>query len=320
MFMKWKDKKLAAMLVGIGFIILILADLLTIDWRYLNYDNFQKEKLDASYKESVADQEIFKDKDLSYRVLTLNNPFQETSVSYFHHSIGGYYAVKLRRYQELIDHRLSKEIETIIQSFQKKPVTLDDILQSFVSTPSLNMLNTRYIIFDPNQPPITNPHAFGNVWFVPEVRIVENADAEIAALDSINPLQTAVVDKRFADDLKGFTPAQPDSMASIVLDSYRPNHLVYTSKANSKQLAVFSEIYYQPGWKATIDGQLAPHFRADWTLRAMLVPAGEHKIEFDFRPEGYITASYVSAFSSFFVLLLLIAGIGYSIWREVKKN
>jgi uncharacterized membrane protein YfhO len=95
--------------------------------------------------------------------------------------------------------------------------------------------------------------------------------------------------------------------------------LVYTSKANSKQLAVFSEIYYQPGWKATIDGQLTPHFRADWTLRAMLVPAGEHKIEFDFRPEGYITASYVSAFSSFFVLLLLIAGIGYSIWREVKK-
>ena len=319
-FMKLENKKQAATIVGIGFIILTLVDLWTIDKRYLNEDNFKKERLEASYKKSVADQEILKDEDLSYRVLTLNNPFQETTVSYFHHSIGGYSPAKQRRYQELIDHRLLKEIGIIIQSFHKDSVTLEDIQQSFQSTLSLNMLNTRYIIANPEYPPIVNPQAYGHAWFVSELKMVENADAEIAALDAINPLQTAVVDQRFANDLKGFTPALPDSAASIVLDSYRPSHLTYTSKANSGQLAVFSEIYYQPGWKAFIDGQPTPHFRADWTLRAMLIPAGEHTIEFIFRPEGYITASYVSAFSSFFVLLLIIAGAGYSVWREVKKG
>ena len=320
-FLQMKNKKQGALVLGIGFTILTLADLWTVDKRYLNDDNFKKEKLDAAYKESVADQEILKDKNSTFRVLTLNNPFQETTVSYFHHSIGGYSPAKLRRYQELIDHRLSKEIEIISKSFQEKQVaSMADAQQAFESaqTPSLNMLNTRYIIISPNYPPIVNNKAFGNAWFVPEVKIVENADAEIAALDSINPLQTAVVDKRFADDLKGFTPSQPDSAASIVLDSYRPNHLIYTSKAGSEQLAVFSEIYYQNGWKATIDGQPAPHFRANWTLRAMLIPAGEHKVEFDFRPEGYVKAAYVSAFSSLFVLLLLVAGIVYSVWREWK--
>ena len=320
LFMQSKNKKQGALLLGIGFTILTLADLWTIDKRYLNDDNFKKEKLSASYKESVADTEILKDKNLSYRVLTLNNPFQETTVSYFHHSIGGYSPAKLRRYQELIDHRIVKEIGTIIQSFKKEQVTMEDIQQAFDSTPSLNMLNTRYIIFSPSQPPIINPQAFGNVWFVPEVKIVENADAEIASLDVIDPLKTAVVDKRFAEVLNGFTQAQPDSTASIALENYRPNHLIYHSKTNSEQLAVFSEIYYQPGWNATIDGQPAPHFRADWTLRAMLVPTGEHKIEFDFRPEGYVKAVYVSAFSSFLILLLLIGGIGYSIWRRSKSD
>jgi len=322
LFLQMKNKKQGALLLGIGFTILTLIDLWTVDKRYLNDDNFKKEKLNAAYKESVADQEILKDKNSTFRVLTLaGDPFQETTVSYFHHSIGGYSPAKLRRYQELINHRLSKEIEMISKSFREKQVaSMADAQQAFESaqTPSLNMLNTRYIIISPNYPPIVNNKAFGNAWFVPEVKIVENADAEIAALDSIDPLQTTVVDKRFADDLKGFTPSQPDSAASIVLDSYRPNHLTYTSKAGSEQLAVFSEIYYQNGWKATIDGQPAPHFRANWTLRAMPVPAGEHKVEFDFRPEGYVKAAYVSAFSSFFVLLLLVAGIVYSVWREWK--
>jgi len=320
LFMQIKNKKQGILLLGIGFTVLTLVDLWTVDKRYLNDSNFKKEKLDATYKESVADKEILKDKDLSYRVLTLNNPFQETTVSYYHHSIGGYSPAKLRRYQELIDHRLMKEIEIIIQSFQKEQLTLEDIQQAFVSTPSLNMLNTHYIIYDPKQPPIANPQAFGNAWFVPEVKIVENADAEIASLDIIDPLQTAVVDKRFAEYLKDFTPSQPDSTASIILNSYRPNHLIYASKTNSEQLAVFSEIYYQPGWNATIDGQSAPHFRADWTLRAMLVPAGEHKIEFDFRPEGYVKAAYVSTFSSFMVLILLIAAIAYSIFIAISHN
>jgi hypothetical protein len=154
---------------------------------------------------------------------------------------------------------------------------------------------------------------------VPEVKIVENADAEIAALDDMDPLQIAIMDKRFVDFVKDFTSSLPDSTASIVLDNYRPSHLIYTSKTNSEQLAVFSEIYY-PGWKATIDGQPASHFRANWTLRAMLVPAGEHKIEFEFRPEGYIKAAYVSTFSSFFVLLLIVSGIAYSIYNVIGRK
>ena len=325
LFIQLKNKKQGALLIGVGFIILTLADLWVVDKRYLNDRNFKKAKLEDAYTQSVADMEILKDKDLSYRVLTFKNPFQETTVSFYHHSIGGYYPAKLRRYQELIDHRLHKEMGIIAQSFPKQaPPTLEDIVEHiqprFAFTPSLNMLNTRYIIYNPNEPPILNPQAFGNAWFVPEVKIVENADAEIAALNSIDPLQTAVVDKRFADHLKGFTSSRPDSAASIVLDSYRPNRLIYTSKTNSEQLAVFSEIYYQPGWQVTIDGQPAPHFRANWILRAMLVPAGEHKIEFEFRPESYIKAAYVSAFSSFLILLLIIAGAAYSVWREMRLN
>ncbi|MDR2691144.1 MAG: YfhO family protein [Dysgonamonadaceae bacterium] len=318
-FMQLKNKKQGALALGIGFAVLTLADLWPVDKRFLNDKHFANETLDAVYQESVADKEILKDKDLSYRVLTLNNPFQETTVSYFHHSIGGYHAVKLRRYQELIDHRLSGEIGTIIESLRKPQVTMEDIQQSFASTPSLNMLNTRYIIYNPEQPPILNPRAFGNAWFVRKVEIAENADAEIAALNTINPLQTAVVDKRFAGDLKGITEWQPDSAASIALVDYRPNHLIYTSKTNFEQLAVFSEIYYQPGWKAAIDGRPVPHFRADWILRAMPVPAGEHRIEFDFRSESYVVAAYVSSVGSFLLLLLFIAGIGYSIWRERAK-
>ncbi|MDR1633017.1 MAG: YfhO family protein [Dysgonamonadaceae bacterium] len=316
LFMQSKHKKQSILILGAGLATLILVDLWTVDKRYLNDKNYVNETLEEAYRESVADKEILKDKDLSYRVLTLNNPFQETTVSYYHHSIGGYYAAKLRRYQELIDHRLTGEINTIIESFRNPEVTMRDIQQSFASTPSLNMLNTRYIIYNPELPPVVNPRAFGNAWFVRKAEIAENADAEIASLNTIDPLQTAVVDKRFAGDLKGFTETQPDSTASIILNSYRPNHLIYTSKTNSEQLAVFSEIYYQPGWKATIDGNPAPHFRADWILRAMLVPAGEHRIEFDFRPEGYVVTAYISAIGSFLLLLFLIAGAGYSIWRK----
>ena len=313
-----KDRKKAGTIVGIGVAVLMLADLWTVDKRYLNDGDFVRQKAVDVYKETVADQEIFKDKDPSYRVVTLNNPFQETSVSYYHHSIGGYYAAKLRRYQELIDHRLQGELNSVIGAFQKAQ-TAEDLMGAFAACPSLNMLNTRYIIYNPEQPPLRNPFAFGNAWFVDKVEVVENADAEIAALNTINPLTTAVVDKRFADEVKGFTP-QLDSTATITLDSYRPNKLVYTTKTNSEQLAVFSEIYYQPGWEVTIDGKPASHFRADWILRAMLVPAGEHQIVFEFRPQGYITAAYITSFSSLIILLLLIGAVGYSVWKARKQK
>ncbi len=301
-----------------GLFVLTLVDLWSVDKRYLNDDNFVRQKPNEVYKESVADKAILEDKDLSYRVLNLNSPFVETNTSYFHHSIGGYHAAKLRRYQELIDHRLQGEIESIISALRGAK-TADDLMKAFAACPSLNMLNTRYIIYNPEQPPLRNPFAFGNAWFVDKVDIVENADAEIAALNRLNPLTEAVVDKRFADALKGFEP-RPDSTATITLDSYRPNRLVYTSKTKTDQLAVFSEIYYQPGWKATVDGKPAEHFRADWTLRAMVIPAGEHQIVFEFRPQGYVTAAYVTSYSSLLILLLLLGAAGYSFWRAGQEK
>ena len=180
------------------------------------------------------------------------------------------------------------------------------------------MLNTRYIIYNPEQPPLLNQSAYGNAWFVSNVEMVENADAEIAALDRIDPRHTAVVDKRFASLLQGFTP-QADSTASIELESYRPNRLVYLTHAASEQLAVFSEIYYQPGWKATIDGKPAEHLRADWILRAMRIPAGEHEVVFEFRPSGYVMAANVEAYSSFLILLMVIGAAGYSLWKAIRK-
>lgn len=317
-FWKSKNKKTTSMVVSAGIALLILADLWTVDRRYLNDRNYVKEKPQDTYQESVADKEIFKDTDESFRVFGLNNPWQDTIVSYFHHSIGGYHAVKLRRYQELIDHRLDLEYRNIVGALQKAQ-SIDDIMSVLAASPSLNMLNTRYIIYNPDQAPIRNPYAFGNAWFVDQVEIVENADAEIEALNTINPLETAVVDKRFVKDLEGFTPHK-DSTASIVLEKYRPNRLTYKTKADSDQLAVFSEIYYQPGWKATIDGKEAPHFRTDWILRGMVIPAGEHTVVFEFYPDTYVLAANVSSYSSFLILLLLIAAIGWSGWKYWKES
>lgn len=318
LFIKAKNKTKVSIIVCAGIAVLTLADLWTVDRRYLNDDNYVKEKAVETYKATVSDQEILKDTDHSYRVANLNSTFVETHTSYFHHSIGGYHAAKLRRYQELIENRLMKELNAIIGSFQEA-TTIEDIQRNLAMTPSLNMLNTKYLVYSPDAAPIQNPFAYGNAWFVKELEMVENADAEMEALQRVDPEEVAVVDKRFNDDLQGFN-LQFDPEATITLDSYRPNHLTYTSNASSEQLAVFSEIYYQPGWNATIDGEPVSHFRADWTLRAMRVPAGKHTIEFDFRPAGYVAAVSTGVYSSFLILLFLLGAIGYSGWEEWKNK
>ena len=284
----------------------------------MNDKDFVKQQPTEMYQESVADKEILKDKSGTFRVLNINNPWQDTNVSYFHHSVGGYHAVKLRRYQELIDYRLDGELRNIIGSLQQAK-SAADVLPTLATCPSLNMLNTRYIIYNPEQPPLQNPFAFGNAWFVDELKVVENADAEIEALNTIDPRRTAVVDKRFQQEVEGFVP-QKDSTATIRLEAYRPNRLTYKTQAATEQLAVFSEVYYQPGWQATIDGKEVPHFRTDWILRGMRIPAGEHTVVFEFRPSGYVTAAYVSSYSSFLILLLLIGAVGWSLWRYVKAH
>lgn len=314
------NKNKIALYSSVALIILVVIDLWGVDKRYLNNDKFQsKLSYDANrpFPQTEADKIILEDKHPSYRVLNLNNPFNETRTSYYHKSIGGYHAAKLKRYQELIDYRLQGEINSIIKSFDTQ--NIDSIMGSLQKNTALNMLNTKYIIFHPDQAPLKNSSAMGNAWFVDNYTFVDNADKEITALNTLDIATTAVVDKRFENQLSGFAIV-PDSTATIELTEYKPNMLRYKSSAQSEQLAILSEIYYPNGWEAYIDGKPATHFCADWTLRAIRIPAGQHEIEFKFEPHGYNTARTVASASSGLLVLLLIGGIGSLFYRKKDKH
>ncbi|MDR1810577.1 MAG: YfhO family protein [Prevotella sp.] len=298
---------------------LVLIDLWGVDKRYLNNDSFHNktESIAATTRQqTAADKFILQDKGLSYRVLNLNDPFNETNTSYFHKSIGGYHAAKLKRYQELIEYHIAPEISRIIQSFRTQ--NIDSITASFAGLPALNMLNAKYIVYNPEHPPLLNPYALGNAWFVQKYAFADNADAEINALGGLNPRITAIVDKRFEQELTGLNIV-PDSTARIVMTEYKPDRVKYVSESKSEGLAVFSEVYYANGWEASIDGQPAPHFRADWTLRAMRIPAGKHEIAFEFVPRGYYAAVTTSRISSGLLILFLLASI-VLLFRRKKEE
>lgn len=314
------DKNKITVYCSVALLLLVITDLWGVDKRYLNNDKFQsKLSYDSNrpFPQTEADKAILQDKHPSYRVLNLNNPFNETKTSYYHKSIGGYHAAKLKRYQELIDYRLQGEINSIIKSFDTQ--NIDSIIGALQKNTALNMLNAKYIIFHPEQAPLQNPYAMGNAWFVDNYTFVDNADKEIAALNTLDIKTTAVVDKRFEDKLTGFS-ITPDSTAIIELTEYKPNALKYKSSAQSEQLAVLSEIYYPNGWEAYIDGKPAEYFCADWTLRAIRIPAGQHEIEFKFEPHGYNTARGIASASSGLLVLLLIGGIGSIFYRRKDKH
>jgi hypothetical protein len=194
----------------------------------------------------------------------------------------------------------------------KTPDAIDSIMGTL---PVINMLNTKYYIYDWNSPPLVNQHALGNAWFVQSVKLVDNADQEIKALDNFDPKTTAVVDKRFEKELSGFTSASGEG--EIRLTQYDPNFLKYQASANNgTQLAVFSEIYYPKGWKAFIDGKEAEILQANYVLRALVVPQGTHEIEFRFEPRSYFVGNKISMASS---ILLLLAFAGY-LYFEFKKK
>ena len=306
-----------------GYLLLglfIISDMWMIDKRYLNNDNFmRRSKIENPYKPSVADKYILRDKDPDFRVLNLSlSTFNDASTSYFHKSIGGYHGAKLGRYQELIEYQINPEIEKMKQAFSGS-VNMEIIYNTLAVMPVLNMLNTRYIIFNPQSDPIGNPFALGNAWFVDEYEVIENANQEIMALSDFDPSGTAIIDKRFKNYLDGFM-FEHDSLARIEFVSYQPNHLVYRTNAISGQLAIFSEIYYKKGWNAYVDGQLTPHFRADYVLRAMIVPAGEHTIDFRFEPVIYSRGEKISLASSILLILLVLAGGFFEIRKALKKQ
>jgi hypothetical protein len=293
-FVFTKRLKINIAIALFGFVMLV--DLWTVDKRYLNNDDFiPKRQASEAYQPYQADLNILQDKDLYFRVFDLTtDPFRSTRASYFHKSIGGYHGAKLRRYQDIIEYHLSKNNMQVI-----------------------NMLNTKYFIVPVknSEPEVRyNGGALGNAWFVNKYRIVESPDEEIVALNNFNPADEAIVDKRFTGYLDGLTPIR-DTAARISLTEYMPDRLIYKSFSNTIQLAVFSDIYYEKGWKVMIDDNPASFFRVDYILRAMVISPGNHKIEFSFEPQGYFIGRKVALISS---LILLILGLGLGVY-EIKK-
>ncbi len=311
-------KKISKYFLYAGVGVLILIDMVPLDKKYLNNDNFiAKNKNENPFVESAADQAILADTTATFRVmnLTVSNFTTDATTSFYHQSIGGYHAAKLRRYQDLIEHRLFNEQERLVKTLQAGPS--DSVLTATLyGLTSLNMLNTKYFIYNPDARPMRNPAALGNAWFVNRVKMVANADEEIKALDNFVPATTAIVDKRFESELGGLK-IERDSAAAIRLVKYTPNHLTYeTSKLKSDQLAVFSEIYYNKGWNAYIDGQAAPYLRANYVLRAMVIPAGAHKIEFKFEPQSYFIGEKVSLAGSILLLLIIAAALYFEFRKK----
>lgn len=296
LFSKGKMKRgvLAACFAG-----LVCLDLIPVDMRYVSHKDFVPERLTRIYP-TEADKAILADTTLGYRVANLAvNTFSDATTSYFHRSVGGYHGAKLSRYQDLIDRQL------------------------LAGNPeAYNMLNTRYFIIPDDATgrlvPQLNPDANGAAWFVQSVAFAETPQQEIGALDTLDTKRTAVADRKFAS-MVGVT-STADSAAVITLTDYKVNHLIYDYESATDAVAVFSEIYYDKGWKAYVDGAEAPYFRADYVLRAMTLPAGRHKVEFIFRAPRFREASAVTLVCSLIILLSFAAFSIYSLIDDRKRK
>jgi hypothetical protein len=312
------SKKINAVYLSAGLIAFILVDQWSVNKRIVNNNNFvDKEEYQNQISATKADDYILQDKSLDYRVLNLTqSPFNDAYTPYFHKSIGGYHGAKMRRYQDLIEGPITSDLmklQTIFQKAQENK-SFESITQSLKQLTVLNMLNTKYIIYNGEAAPLLNTAALGNAWFVHAIKWVDGPDAEYAALSNFNPDSIAIVDKKFEKELSYNEPF--DSTAKIELVSYAPNKLEYTSTTKRPQLAVFSEIYYDKGWDVFIDGKPAAYGRADYILRAMIVPEGNHKIEFKFEPKSVSAGQKIALASSILVILLVIV----TLYFVAKKN
>ena len=314
---KVESKASRKVIAGLAICALVAVNLFAVGKRYLNADHFTTPKdFNKPFAERPVDQMIKADPDPSYRVLDLSvNVFNSSVPSYHHKSVGGYSPAKLQRYQDLIDHYLTGEINAIYGSMQTAE-TIDDVEAGLPATPVLNALNTRYIIIGGEYAPVYNGNAFGNAWFVDEIVPAATPDEEIAFLGSVDLRHQAVIGK----DMPTVTVAPADSADTIVLTTYAPNELRYHYSASADRLAVFSEIYYPDGWKAEVDGKPVDVLRADWTLRAAELPAGEHDLVMRFEPDSYRTGANISRASSITLILLLLLSIGGLFLPARKKG
>jgi hypothetical protein len=305
--------KLKINLAIIAFGLLFLLDLMPVAKRYLNDDNFGRKRTTKNLiQPTEADKYILQDPS-EFRVLNMSsNVFNDASTSYFHDHIGGYHAAKLRRYQELIERRITPELEKFytIRTYEQ----LDSTLRTLGV---LNMLNTKYIIMDPNSMPAQNPYANGNVWLPATIRKAANADEEMKLLGEINTLHEVVVDQQF-DDLLPNT-LQPDTASTIALTLRSPNRLTYSADIKTERVAVFSEIFYDKGWHVFVDGEEVPYFRANYLLRAVTLRPGKYTVEFRFEPSSYFTGNTIALISSIILLLLIAGFIVVRYTRLVKK-
>ena len=296
--------------------VLCLVDMWSVNKRYLYDEQFvEKQVQTQGFRQTETDKMILEDEALDYRVLNLaSNTFNENNTAYWHKSVGGYHAAKLRRYQEMIEEHISGEMQGLYKAVADAGGDMEQLDPS--AFPVLNMLNTRYFIF-PLQGgqtvPLANPFALGNAWFVDEVDYVNNANEEIEAIHGLNPTEKAIVEKKFESVVQSLPS---DSAATIELVAYEPNYLKYEVSSDKGGTVVFSEIYY-PGWKSTIDGQEVAHGRANYILRAMNVPAGQHVVEFRFDPTSLHVTENI-AFIALGLLLVLATITVYLSFRRPK--
>ena len=309
-----KEKKLQAVVATVLVGTLMVADLYLIDRNYVNKEDFvNAREVDTPFQPTQADSQILQDKSF-YRVYEPQLRLQGRT-SFFHNSVGGYSAVRPRRMDQLFNYIVDPQIRDMIDTIDPEEMALGK------EFPVLNLLNVKYMILQAGEGQdvsITNPYANGAAWFVQDVKTVNTADEELLTLEQLDSKNEVVVNKKDLPDTLQKTTFVKDSTASITLKLHEPNHIQYTSSNKNEGLAVFSEMYYADGWNAYIDGKNTPHFKADFVLRAMTIPAGKHTIEFKFEPQVVKTGSTIALISFILVVLLLLLGIYIS--NKNKSN
>ena len=309
MLLLYQARKLEAKWMVAIIAVICLVDMWTVNKRYL-YDAMFVSK---SVKEmpqplTPTDEQILQDKSLDYRVLNFaSNTFNENETSFYHKSVGGYHAAKLRRYQEMIEEHIAPEMQAAMNAIVEKGGNMQQVAGDSIF-PVINMLNTKYFIM-PMQggdtTPLANPYAFGNAWWVDNVKYVDNANQEIEQVGKVDLHKVAVADKQF-EKVLGQSAAH-DSTDVVSITAYQPNNLKYTAESKNGGLVVFSEIYY-PGWTATVDGKPAELGRVNYILRALPLPPGKHEVVLDFHPASVKTTETVAYVAGGLLLLLIVAG------------
>jgi hypothetical protein len=309
--------KLKAEWTVTAILLLCLADMWSVNKRYLSDKDFTPEANEQQiFAQTPTDQYILQDTTY-YRVLNMaTNTFDDGITPYHHKSIGGYHAAKLRRYQDLIDIHLVREMGVLQQEIIRTQGRMDSVNSDGFKV--LNMLNAKWIIM-PTQggtAPVENPYAMGNAWFVDTIAFVDNADEEIDALATLDLRRQAVADKKYEALLEKFDLSPADPASTITLSDYDSNYITYEVDAKKGELAIFSEVYYPKGWRITIDGEPARMLRANYTLRALPIPEGKHTVEFRFEPASIKTTDTI-AFSALAIMLLTAI---YLIFKSIKQK